>query len=358
MSADRLKNLFKPTVINASAYQVPDASDMIKLDAMENPYIWPANLKQAWCDVLAKVEVNRYPDATATEMNTVLQTILDIPDSMQMLFGNGSDELIQILLLALKPGSGLVLAPEPTFVMYRVIANVIGLPFQGVPLSTGFDLDRAAMLAAIKQHRPGIVFLARPNNPTGNLFDTDTIEEIIQAAPGLVVIDEAYHAFSGQTLMPLLQQYDHLLLLRTLSKLGLAGLRLGVLVGQETWLSQLEKIRLPYNIGSLNQATMTFIGKHINVLQDQAHILIEQREKLYTSLNQLNSVKVWPSKANFLLFKSQQRSAADVHQGLKQRNILIKNLDGSHPQLTGCLRVTVGTERENACFLQALQEIL
>ena len=356
MSNDRLTNLLKPAVLNTRAYHIANADGMIKLDAMENPFTWPEAVKKEWRNTLASIDANRYPDPPSARMEKILRNALDIPESSGVLFGNGSDEVIQILLLSLRPDAGPVLVPEPTFIMYRFIAAYTGLPFQGVPLGPDFQLEREAMLAAIRRHNPGIIFLACPNNPSGNTFDPAAVEAIIEAAPGLVVIDEAYHVFSGNNMAGLLDKYDHLLIMRTLSKLGLAGLRLGLLFGAPRWIAQFEKIRLPYNISTLNQAAITFIAGHMNILEQQARTLTTQRDALFSEMNKLEQVHVWPSKANFLLFRT--GAAESVYQALQQKGILIKLLDGAHPQLKNCLRVTIGTPEENTLFLQSLREIL
>jgi histidinol-phosphate aminotransferase len=276
---------------------------------------------------------------------------------MDVLFGNGSDELIQLILMGVARPGAVVLAPEPTFVMYKMIASFVGMQFVGVPLATDFGLDLAAMRAAIKQHQPAVVFLAYPNNPTGNLFDAASIEILLRESPGLVVVDEAYHAFAQQSFMDRLGRFDNLLVMRTLSKQGLAGLRLGILAGDPAWLVEFDKLRLPYNINSLTQASAGFALKHKNVLDDQAARLRAERARLLQELAALPGVQVWPSAANFILFRT-GKSADTVFAALRQQGVLIKNLSGHGGVLANCLRVTVGTPDENTAFLAALRRIL
>ena len=245
---------------------------------------------------------------------------------------------------------------EPAFVMFRMIATFTGMGYAGVPLRADFSLDVDAMLAAIAQHQPAVIFIAYPNNPTGNLFDAEAVSRIIEAAPGVVVVDEAYHAFADASFMGKLAQYPHLLLMRTLSKLGLAGLRLGLLAGRPEWLSQLEKLRLPYNVGVFTQLIAESVLRHPGILLQQAEAIKIERAMMSERLAALAGVEVFPTNANFILFRVIQGHKADeVFQELKKRRILIKNLDGSHPLLKNCLRVTVGTPAENAQFLEALQ---
>lgn len=352
---DIITRLIRPEIRALKAYHVPEAGGLIKLDAMENPYTWPETLKQEWLKLLRDIPINRYPDPAAQVLRAQLKQSLDVPNGMEVLLGNGSDELIQLILMGVARPDAVVLAPQPTFVMYQMIATFVGMQFVGVPLATDFGLDLEAMRAAIQTHRPAVVFLAYPNNPTGNLFDAQAIETLLRESPGLVVVDEAYHAFAQQSFMNRLGKYDNLLVMRTLSKQGLAGLRLGILAGEPDWLAEFDKLRLPYNINSLTQASAAFALRHKDVLDDQAARLRQERERLFQNLRALSDVQVWPSAANFILFRVTAPSAPAVFEGLRQRGVLIKNLDGMIP---GCLRVTVGTSQENDAFLAALRQTL
>lgn len=355
---DFVNRLVRPEIRTLKAYQVPDSSGLIKLDAMENPYALPESLKDAWLKVLREVPINRYPDPSAAKLRAQLRRALDVPAGMEVLLGNGSDELIQLIAMAVaRPGS-VVLAPTPTFVMYEMIATFVGMKFVGVPLGPDFALDVDAMLVAIRAHSPAVVFLAYPNNPTGNLFDESAIEAILRAAPGLVIVDEAYHAFAQHTFMDRLGKFDKLLVMRTLSKQGLAGLRLGVLAGDPAWLSEFDKLRLPYNINSLTQASAGFALEHKDVLDAQAAQLRVDREALAQALGAMPGLRVWPSAANFILFRCERKPANDVFAALKAQGVLIKNLSGAGGVLANCLRVTVGTPQENGAFLAALRQAL
>jgi histidinol-phosphate aminotransferase len=277
---------------------------------------------------------------------------MSVPADMAIVLGNGSDELIHLLAIAVaRPGS-VMLGVEPSFVMFRLLAAVAGMRYVGVPLTSGFDIDAAATLAAIEQHQPALVFIAYPNNPTGNLFAADDIACIIAAAPGIVVVDEAYHAFAGASFMPRLAEFPNLVVMRTLSKLGLAGLRLGLVAGRSAWLKSIDKVRLPYNVNVLTQLVASEVLRHADVLDAQAAAIRGERARLTAELRRLPGVEAYASEANFILFR--MADADQVFSGLKQRGVLIKNLNGTHPLLTGCLRVTVGTPGENAQFLSAL----
>lgn len=357
MSGADIERWVRPAIRALAAYRVHDASGYVKLDAMENPYSLPEALQDEWLEVLRGVQLNRYPDPEASILKARLREWLVVPDGSELILGNGSDELIQMVALALAEPGRCLLAPEPGFAMYPLIARVAGLEYHGVPLrEDDFALDSEAMLAAIAEHRPAVVFLACPNNPTGNLLERKAVLRILDAAPGLVVLDEAYHSFAGETFMGDLPDHPRLLVMRTLSKVGLAGLRIGVLAGAPEWLAELNKLRLPYNINVLSQASAGFILQHAAVLDEQAARIRDDREWLYGQLAALPGVRVWPSRANFLLLRVADAGAVDA--ALKAERILIKNLHGVHPSLDNCLRVTVSTGEENRLFLNALQRAM
>ena len=341
-----------------SAYHVADAHNLIKLDAMENPYGWPADIQQAWLEHLKDCPMNRYPDPEAKTLVEALRASNHIPAESGLLLGNGSDEIIQILQMAL-PGNATVMAPEPGFVMYKQIALSLGLRYHGVPLlADGFDLDLPAMLAAIESSQPSLIFLAYPNNPTGNLFDAQAIKEILAIAPGLVVVDEAYAPFADASFIGELANYQNLLVMRTVSKLGLAGLRLGFLAGDNAVLEQLHKVRLPYNINCLTQITAHFALTHQNFLLAQTQNICQQRGEVLAALQAMSGIKSYPSAANFVLLKTLDRAADEVFVSLKKQGVLIKNLSPQGGVLHNCLRVTIGKQEENRAFLAALRNAL
>ena len=357
------QDLIRPQIRALSAYHVPPAQGLLKLDAMENPYAWPGELATDWQVHLRDVELNRYPDPAARQLKTRLRETLGLKaleaGGPELLLGNGSDELIQLLALAVCGSDRVLLAPEPSFVMYRMIAAFTGMTYIGVPLrSTDFTLDGAAMLAAIERHRPALVFLAYPNNPTGNLFDADIIEQIIDSTPGLVVIDEAYAPFTDASFLPRLGQFDNLLVMRTLSKMGLAGLRLGYLVGAVQWLQEIDKLRLPYNINTLTQISAEFALRRQDVLQQQARELRRQRDALARRLAAVPNIRVYPSEANFLLLRLPAGQADQVHRILLEQGILIKSLHSAGGVLSNCLRITVGTPEQNERLYQGLRAAL
>ncbi len=356
MTSPSPDQVIRQEILALSAYHVPPAKDMVKLDAMENPYRLPPFLCEEISRIAADTSINRYPDPHATALKEVLGTTLSVPAGMEIMLGNGSDEIIQIIMLAAAKPEAKLLTIEPGFAMFKMIATFANMQYIGIPLKPDFSLDIDRVLAAIERHQPSIIFLAYPNNPSGNLFDTSALEKIIEVSPGLVVIDEAYHPFAGKSFIGRLADYPNLLVMRTLSKLGLAGLRLGLLAGRPEWLSHLEKLRLPYNVNVITQLVATKIMQHYDVLQQQADAIRQTRTRLRTFLENLNGIEVFPSDANFILFRLD--GASQIFRLLQQHGILVKNLDNSHPLLKNCLRVTVGTPEENDRFCNTLQDLI
>lgn len=346
------EEIIREEVRALKAYHVPESAGMVKLDAMENPYRLPPQLRGRLAHLVDEAALNRYPDPGARELKQQLRRAFEVPAGMDLLLGNGSDELIQMLIMAVARPGAVVLGLEPSFVMFRMVASCAGARYVGVDLRDDFSLDIERVLGAVEREQPAVIFIAYPNNPTGNLFDTGMIERIMEAAPGLVVVDEAYHAFAGKSFIARLAARPNLLVMRTLSKLGLAGLRLGALLGASSWLAQLDKLRLPYNVSTLTQIVACEVLRHGDVLTEQAGAIKLERSCLLQGLQSLPGVTAYPSDANFILFRINQ--AERIFEGLKRRGVLIKSLHGTHRLLADCLRVTVGTPDENAAFLSAL----
>ena len=334
-----------------SAYHVPDSENMIKLDAMENPHPLPDELRTKLAERLASVDINRYPDA---EMESLRQKIADSNgvSADQVLLGNGSDEIIQMIIMATDAGACVV--PKPSFVMYELITRWLKRPVAGVPLKADFSLDADAFLRVCSREKAEIVFLSCPNNPTGNMWPRECVENIVENFNGLIVIDEAYEPFSDYTHADLIA--PNVIVLRTFSKLGWAGLRLGYALGDAGIIQHLNKVRLPYNLNSLAQASADFLLDHLDVFENQAKNICKERRRLSKTLNLMDKVKAYPSQANFILLRLPDANKA--FNGLLERGILIKNLHGSDDLLQNCLRVTIGLPEENDRFLNALKEIL
>jgi len=349
-------DLVREEVLALAAYHVPDAAGMVKLDAMENPYALPLPLQREIAELMAGAAVNRYPNPQAPELKARLRRVMAIPEAFDILIGNGSDEIIQILIQTLARPGAVVLAPDPTFVMYRMYARVNRMRYVGVPLTPDFRLDCVLFLEAIEEHQPALTFIAYPNNPTGNLYAESEVLRILQAAPGVVVLDEAYHAFAKKSFMGRLADHPNLIVMRTLSKVGMAGLRLGYAVGDPAWISEFDKVRPPYNVNVLTQLVAERLLVHVDTLNRQAAEICAERGRLRTALEPLPGVTVFASDANFLLVRVPD--SGKVFAGMKARGVLVKDLHGSHPLLAQCLRVTVGSVEENAQCLNALRASL
>ena len=341
------------------AYAIQDSAGLVKLDAMENPHRLSPELQAALGARLGALALNRYPGGRINDLRVALAAHAQLPQGYDLMLGNGSDELISLLAMACDIPGASILAPLPGFVMYAMSAQLQGLAFHGVPLTADFELDEAAMLGAIATHRPSIVYLAYPNNPTANLWDDAVIERIIEAQGaqgGLVVMDEAYQPFASKSYIDRLHRHHHVLLMRTLSKFGLAGVRLGYMLGPKALIVEIDKVRPPYNISVLNCEAALFALEHAGTFAAQAQDLRAQRTRLQQALARLPGVKSWPSDANMILIRVPD--AGKVFEGLKARGVLVKNVSKMHPLLDNCLRLTVGTPDENARLLAALKESL
>jgi histidinol-phosphate aminotransferase len=334
---------------------VAKADGAIKLDANENPYPLPDALRARIAAAVAAVPLNRYPDGGADALIAALRAAAGIPDALGVLLGNGSDELIAIIASALARPGAAVLVPEPTFVMYRMSALYAGMRCVGVPLAADFALDVDAMLAAIARERPALVFLASPNNPTGNRFATADVERILRAAPGLVVVDEAYVAFAAGSLLSRIGEFPNLLVLRTVSKVGMAALRLGYAVAAPEWIAELNKVRQPYNLNALTQAAAPVLLAEAGLLDAQIAAIVAERTRLAAALAARSDVRTFPSEANFVLARVPDAPAWCAR--LREAGILVKSMHGGHPLLAQCLRITVGTPAENDALLAALETI-
>ena len=364
---ERLARVLRHDVQGMHAYAVQPSAGYVKLDAMENPHRLPEPLQAELGRRLGAVALNRYPGARIDELRVALARHARMAAGCALMLGNGSDELISLLAMACdvppeqSPDgrTATVLAPVPGFVMYEMSARLQGLRFVGVPLTADFVLVAEAMLAAVRAHRPALTYLAYPNNPTANLWDDGAIERIVEAVRehgGLVVIDEAYQPFASRNYLERLGRHDHVLLMRTLSKFGLAGVRLGYLIGPEALVAEIDKVRPPYPVSVLNCEAALFALEHEDEFARQAQVLRAERARLVAALRGLPGATPFPSEANMVLVRVPDAAAA--FEGLKARGVLVKNVSGLHPLLAGCLRLTVGLPEENDQMIAALRGIL
>jgi histidinol-phosphate aminotransferase len=371
---DRALAVIRPDIRALQAYAVQDSQGMVKLDAMENPYTLDSDLQAALGRRLGALALNRYPANNVAALREALRRYAQVPAGYSIVLGNGSDELISMLATAVAQAGASILAPMPGFVMYEFSAKLQNVGFVGVDLTPDFALDVPAMMAAIALHKPALVYLAYPNNPTANSWNSPDLEAIVRAvgeSGGIVVFDEAYQPFAASTYFDRMAQHPHVLVLRTLSKFGLAGVRLGYLVGPTALITQIDKVRPPYNISSLNAECALFALDHQAVFAEQAVAIKEQRDRLMAQLAELKGVKVFPSEANMILVRliPPSTSVSATHDSstsyvdlvffaMKEKGVLVKNVSKMHKLLGNCLRLTVGTPIENTQMLAALKASL
>ncbi|MEW6715190.1 MAG: histidinol-phosphate transaminase [Nitrospirota bacterium] len=333
-----IKSLVKPNIRSLRAYHAEEIPCSVKLDANESPYGVMA---------LKTVKTNRYPDPEAKSLRNILARQFEVKPE-NILHGNGSDELIQCLITTF---GGPVLFPTPTFSMYRIISQAQGEESTGIPLDEKFDLDIEEMLKAVRKRDPKLIFLSSPNNPTGNSFSAERILKIIRQSKGLVIVDEAYKAFSDKkSFLPLLKKYQNLIILKTLSKIGLAGLRVGFMIAHKDVIDEVNKVRLPFNLNSLSQKLAVETLKKSALMRSEIKAIVSERKKLFDEMKKIKGIEPYPSDANFILFRTDESDK--IYKELLKRGILIRNMKGV---IDGCLRVTVGTPNENRAFLKAIK---
>jgi histidinol-phosphate aminotransferase len=352
--AARVAAAVRPEVRALTAYQVANSDGMVKLDSNESPYALPEALRARLAAALARVPINRYPDGGADAVKAALRTAHALPADAGVVCGNGSDEILQLITTTVMKPGGAVVAPDPTFVMYRLYATYAGARYVPVALRPDLTLDTEAMLAAIDREQPALVWLVSPNNPTATEFDAHGLERIIRAAPGLAVVDEAYFAYASHTFLPRVLEFPNLVVVRTLSKIGMAGLRLGYAVSHRAWIDEIDKVRSPYNLNSLTQAAAVLLLGDERIFAEHAAAVRAERGRVMAALARLPGVTVFDSAANF--FVARFPDGPGAFATLKTAGILVKNVHGWHPLLANCLRITIGIPAENDALLAALEK--
>ena len=352
-------DFIRDDIKSMSAYRIADLPEgFIKLDAMESPYHPFARfpeLSNEWLRLIAQAQIHLYPNPAASGLQETLRKAFDIPESAAIALGNGSDELIQFMTLLVAQSGATMLAVEPSFVMYRHNAELYGMNYVGVPLNEDFTLDLPAVLSAIDKHQPALIFIAYPNNPTGVCFRREEVEAIIRAARGIVVVDEAYGAFSRDSFLPQAGSIENLVVMRTISKIGFAGLRIGYAAGSPAVMDELAKILPPYNMNQLSLATAKFALQHHDVIQTTIDILKTERERVFNELSAIGRLKAFPSEANFITVRVPDADA--LFNTLKENRILIKKLHGTHPLLEQCVRITIGSPEQNDAVLDIIRKL-
>ena len=363
MTAFDPKQLLRPELSELAAYLPHAGTYAIRLDANEAPPLSSPVARERLARAAATTAWERYPDATQHALREAVARRCGVLPN-QVLVGVGSDELITLLLTALAPpGAGDhragVLTLRPTFVMYRLSARARGLPVHEVPLDEAWDLDASATLNAVAQLEPQVIFIASPNNPTGTMVTPQRLTRLVEAAPrSLVVVDEAYVDYADRDQLDLLHRYDNVAVLRTLSKVGFAALRVGWLLGRADLIAELDKVRLPYNVPTVSQALATIaLTELADEIDATSRAVIEERQRVTAALARLPGIRPAESQANFVWFET-ERNAGDLFAALGQRGILVRSFHGRGGRLEHCLRVTIGTPEQNTAFLSALEDCL
>ena len=355
-----IDQVIRPEIRAMGAYHVADATGMVKLDVMESPYSLPDWLAREVGDTVSRLALNRYPVPTLTRLRAMLKEKMGVPAGMDLLCGNGSDECIQYITAACAREGATVMAPSPSFVMFQMHALFYRLNFVAVPLRDDFSLDPDAFIEAMTRHSPALVWLAYPNNPTGSPFSMAQVERIVRAAPGLVVIDEAYQPFAADSFMPRLAEFPNMVVMRTVSKISMAGVRMGYVAGSSEWIAEFDKTRAPFNISVLSEAVTIKVLEHKQVIDEQAACVLAERPVVQAALADIAGLTQYPTAANFVCVRIAGGAGAGtvIFEKMKQQKVLVKNFSGSHPILENCLRLTIGTPQENSAMIAALKAAL
>jgi len=343
----------RPSIRELVPYETKHMPECIRLDANENPFPWPAGMREALFS--EKLAFNRYPDGMGQDIRTRIADYTSTSPE-EILIGNGSDELIQLILLTFGGlGKSLVIHP-PTFGMYQIAARLTDTTVVQVPLLNGLDLDTEQMLKAAQIPEAQVIIVCNPNNPTGSLFPREDILRLVQESGKIVVVDEAYAEFSGETLIPEIKNYPNLVIMRTFSKaFGLAGLRLGYLIGQSKTIAFINKVRAPFNVNSFSQRAGILALDYLNEYQGQIQQIKAETQRLQEALNLIPNLTVYPTRANFFLLRPEDPDRWAME--LQKRGFLVRNM-GVLPTLGKCLRVSAGLPEENEELIRAVREIV
>jgi histidinol-phosphate aminotransferase len=337
-------------------YHSPQIDVPVRLNTNESPLPPPAEWLAAVTDELGRIAFNRYPDREATGLRQALADLHGVAEN-QIFCANGSNEVLQSLCLAYGGPGRSVAVFEPTYALHSHIAHLTGTAVVEGQRRPDFSLDLDAATDLIRAEGPAITFLCSPNNPTGMAEDPTAVRAVLDAAPGLVVVDEAYGQFADWSAISLVDGVCPLVVTRTFSKTwSMAAARLGYLVGPPEVVATLERVALPYHLDAFKQAAGRLALRFVGEMEQRVGLIVRERQRIFMALGGL-PVVAWPSQSNFILFRPERHKGGEVWQGLLDRGVLVRDTS-SWPGLTGCLRVTVGTPDENDTFLTALTEVL
>jgi len=344
----------KPSVRQLQAYTLKHFEARVKINQNENPYDMPDVIKSEVHRAIGSKAWSRYPAFVPSALICKLAQFSGWK-SAGILVGNGSNELIEAALMVTVGKGSKVVIPQPTFTLYKLIATILGGESNEVLLTKALEFDVPRLLEAASS--ADVTVICSPNNPTGCLIDLSDLKEVLRATAGLVIVDEAYHEFSRQTAVPLLEEFKNLIVLRTFSKaMAMAGLRVGYLLAHPELVEEISKAKLPYNLNIFSMAAAEAAIEHFDLLKPQIDLLIHERGRIYGLMGQIAGVKAYPSQANFMVFETPM-APADVFDALYAEGILVRDVS-RYPMLGKCLRVSVGSPSENDQFLAVLKKTL
>jgi len=347
----------KYSVRCVDAYTLAARTAPVKLNQNENPYELPESIKRGVIERMQARPWSRYPDFDPHELIEGLAAFAGWkPEGI--LAGNGSNELIQALFMVTVGPGTIVLVPEPSFTLYSILTRILGGESMPELLDDQFQYDPVELAETSVAVGATLTVVCSPNNPTGSVMEPEDVARLCQAAPGLVVVDEAYHEFSGRSVVPLLAEHPNLVVLRTFSKaMSMAGLRVGYLLADPALVREVNKARLPYNLNFVSQTAALLALAEPAALRRTVDTLVAARESLFLQLARIPGVKPYPSQANFILFELENADPKAVFESVWKRGVLVRDVTG-YPRLGRCLRVSVGSEEENTAFLAALRHAL
>lgn len=350
--------LVRKELMDLKPYEEPSLpAGVVRLHANENPYPFPEAVREAIIDQLRDLEISRYPDPAAGALRESISAYTQWPAD-KIIVGNGSNELILTLMLTFGGPGARIVIPTPTFSMYQIIANLTGATAVNVPLNKDYEIDMFTLERELEHPDTKLVMLCSPNNPTGGIIDTQLVERICASTKALVVLDEAYYEFAQQTALESLKDISNLSILRTFSKaFGLAGQRVGYMLANDEVIYQVKKASLPYNLNAFTQTAAKVALEKAHEFAPQIEAVLADRSRVAEALTQMPGIVVYPSLANFILFKCTQRPAGEIFQKLTEAGVIIRYFNEA-PGLENCLRITIGTKEENDIFIEKLSQIL
>jgi histidinol-phosphate aminotransferase len=352
MNLSETLRLINGCIRTLKPYHLEPESCSVKLNQNENPFDWPKPIKEKMGRFCVERPWNRYPPFVPETLGKALSDYAGAP-GCGVIVGNGSNEMLLVLLIALVKNSRVVVLCQPTFTVYRLLAEGLGGRNVTVPLTDSLEYDIPAIIDAVKQNPGGALILCSPNNPTGSTVSEADLRKILKVHTGFCILDQAYVEFGGYNAVPLIREFPNLIITRTFSKaFSGAGLRIGYLLGTSEVVNEINKIKLPYNINFFSERTASLLLKNLDVVRERLAIITAERQLLFGFLKTLPFDNVYPSYANFILVRCRNKAA--LWDFLKKEGILVRDVS-TYPMLDGCLRISVGSAEENTTLTKAIK---